>query len=252
MDVSKQLQEGHSMFFSDKVGIAFKPFGILHFSLFILIIAGVLLLYIFREQIRSFRYERRLAKGMALFALFWEFSLYAWHVGNGHYDWAEILPIGLCGFTLYLGMTALFFRKKAVFEIGYFWTWGAIASVLFPDISYSLDRFRFYQFMIGHMFFFIMYMYMIFVYRWVPTWTSWRRSVLALSAVTLILIILSNLTHRNLMFMLNSEGTPLSMFEGHGYALYLLGVIGLSVAVMAVWYIPFGFVNQRMNIQSPE
>lgn len=142
-------------------------------------------------------------------------------------------------FTLYLGMFSLFFKNKTGFEIGYFWTAGALASVLFPDIAYSYDRFRFYQFMIGHMFFFFMYIYMIFVYQWYPTWKSWRKSVIVLLSITGLMILLSNLTGENLMFMLNADGTPFSIFEGNGYFVYLVGVIGLSFILVTLWYLPF-------------
>lgn len=227
------------MFFSDTVGEVFEAFSFLHILLFIVTIIGITLIIVFRKKIQAYKYERTIAKGMAVFALLWEFSLYAWKIGNGETALVEILPIGLCGFTLYLGIIALFFKKFGVFEIGYFWFWGALASILFPDIAYSFDRFRFYQFMIGHMFFFFMYMYMIFVYKWYPTWKSWRKSVIALITVVIILIVLSNSLNENLMFMLESEGTPFSIFEGHGYAIYLIGVIALSFAIIFVWFTPF-------------
>lgn len=235
------------MFFSDTVGEVFEAFSFLHILLFIFTIVGITFIIIFRIKIREYKYERRIAKGMALFALVWEFALYAWKISNGETDWLEILPIGLCAFTLYLGIAALFFKKFSLFEIGYFWTWGALASILFPDILYSFDRFRFYQFMIGHLFFFLMYMYMIFVYKWYPTWKSWRKSVITLVIIVIILAVISNLTNENLMFMLESEGTPFSIFEGHGYFVYMLGVVSLSFAIIFVWFIPFLIVHKSLN-----
>lgn len=233
------------MFFSDEVGHVFEPFSWLHFLLFAIIIVGSLLIYHFQEEIRNFKYERTIAKAMALFALFWEFSLYAWKLGNGINEWYNVLPIGLCAYTLFVGMAALFFKQKQLFMIGYFWTWGAMASVLFPDISYSYDRFRFYQFMIGHMFFFFMYLYMLFVYKWYPTAKSLKQSIITLVIITGFMILFSNLTQENLMFMLNSDGTPFSIFEGHGYLLYLTGVILLSLSIMCVWYLPFYIYHKR-------
>lgn len=235
------------MFFSDEVGMVFKPWGFLHYMLFLYVIGGSVLIYLFSERLRQFPHERRVAQSMAALALLLELSLYIWHLGNGHTDWAKILPIGLCGFTLYLGIISLFFKNKTLFEIGYFWTGGAIASVLFPDISHSLDRFRFYQFQLGHMIIFFMYLYMIFVYRWYPTWRSWRKSLGTLIPISVLLIIISNLTQKNLMFMLRSDGTPLEIFEGYGYAIYLLGTISLSIAIITIWYIPFIFVHRSLG-----
>ena len=234
------------MFFSDEVGVVFEPFSLVHMILFICIFLGIGLIYINRKRLRNHPKERLIAKSMALFAFTWELTLYLWKiVAAQERAWDQILPIGLCAFTLYLGIYALFFKSKTAFLIGYFWTWGAIASVLFPDIPYSYDRFRFYQFMIGHMFFFFMYVYMLIVYQWYPTLKDWKRSATVLLSITLILIIISNITKRNLMFMLDADGTPFTMFEGHGYGFYLIGVITLSFAIVFVWGIPFYLYHRK-------
>ncbi len=235
------------MFFSDQVGLEFVPFGWLHILLLVLVIAGGVTIFLLRERIRSSPNERRIAIAMASFALLWELGLYAWKVGNGIWTWDDGLPLGLCGLTLYLAIAAIFFKRFGLFEIGYYWTWGAIASVLFPDIAYSVDRFRFYQFMFGHMFFFFMYLYMIFVYQWYPTWRSWRKSGVTLGIITVILIIAANVTNTNLNFMLEAEDTPLTMFEGGSYLIYLLGTISLSVAIMTVWHLPWMIYHRKQK-----
>jgi hypothetical integral membrane protein (TIGR02206 family) len=215
--------------------------------LFVWIFLGIFIIFIFRKKIRKLKNERKIAMIIAGFAFLWEVGLYVWKIAHGATEWDEFLPIGLCAFTLFIGIIALFFKKFSLFEIGYFWTWGALASILFPDILFSYDRYRFYQFMIGHSFFFFMYIYMIFIYRWYPTWKSWRKSVITLVIVTIILIIISNITNKNLMFMLNSEGSPFGMFEGNGYLLYLVGVILMSFAICTIWYLPF-FIYNKKNI----
>ncbi|OQX93326.1 MAG: hypothetical protein B6I17_03180 [Tenericutes bacterium 4572_104] len=234
------------MFFSDQAGHVFEAYSFIHFLLIAIIIIGIILLYHFQDKIREYKHERLLAKSIALFALFWEFSFYAWKLYNGVRDPLLILPIGLCAYTLYVGIISLFFKNKKLFMIGYFWVWGALASVLFPNISYSYDRFRFYQYTISHMFFFFMYIYMIFVYKWHPTIKDLKKSIMTLSIIALLMIIFSNLFNENLMFMLNSEETPFSMFEGHGYFVYLLGVITLSFIITSFMYFPFWIYYRKI------
>ena len=232
-------------FFGDEVGIEFVSFGFAHILLFIGVFIGATLIIVFREQIRNYKYERKIAKIVAVTALVWELGLYTWKIGNGIWEWADALPIGLCAFTLYIAIFALYFKKFKLFAIGYFWTWSAIASVLFPDILFSYDRYRFYQFMLGHINFFLMFVYMIFVYKWYPTWKSWKRSCITLSTIVVILIIASNATNANLMFMLNGDGSPFEMFEGYGYAVYLLGVVSMSFVIILIWMIPFAIYHKR-------
>jgi len=235
------------VFFGDSIGIEFEAFSFIHLMLFVLVLVGATLIYVYRGKLRNYKHERKIAKTVAVLALLWELALYAWFVGNGTWSWAANLPIGLCGITLYIGIAALYFKNYKIFAIGYFWTWGAIASVLFPDIPYSYDRWRFYQFMFGHLNFFFMFLYMIFVYKWYPTWKDWKRSCIALSSIVVVLIITSNVINENLMFMLNGDGSPFEMFEQFGYIGYLIGVVTMSFGIIFIWFIPFIIYHRRNN-----
>lgn len=234
------------MFFSDVAGVEFQPFGFLHILFMILVILGSVLIYIYRDWLRNHPKERWIAVSLVLFGLFWELALYVWKIAHSDWTWYGGIPFfSLCGMTLYVGMAALLFKNFRLFEIGYFWTWGAIASVLFPDILHSYDRFRFYQFMFGHMAFFYMFIYMIFIYRWRVTWKSFQLSTTTLFVIAILYTAMSNLTGENLMFMLRSDGTPLSMFEGGPYIFYVIGTIVLSFVVMAVWMVPFHVTSKQ-------
>ena len=72
----------------------------------------------------------------ASFALLWELALYAWKIGNHIWTWDDGLPLSLCGMTLYIAIAAMYKKDFKLFEIGYYWTFGAVASVLFPDILF--------------------------------------------------------------------------------------------------------------------
>jgi len=227
----------------------FEAFSFLHILLILFVFVGSLLIFVFRDKIRNYKHERTIAKTYAIVALLLEFSLYTWYVANGEWSWVHNLPIGLCGITLYIGIVSLYFKKYKLFAVGYFWTWGAIASVLFPDILHSYDRFRFYQFMFGHMSFFFMYLYMIFVYKWYPTWNDWKRSCITLTSIVVILIITSNVINENFMYMLNGDGTPFELFEQFGYIGYLAAVIGLSFTIIFIWFIPFIVFHKKNKIE---
>ncbi len=87
-----------------------------------------------------------------------EVSLQLWLVLNGNWTAKANLPVGLCSFSLYLGVFVMFTKNYKVFEIAYFWSIGGVISVLFPDILYGPDNFRYYNFLFLHMVFFFMYL----------------------------------------------------------------------------------------------
>ena len=235
-------------FFSDVPGLELVEFGLLHISLILIIILGSVLIYIYRDKLRNYKHEKRVRYAMASFALLFEFSLYAWKIGNGIWTWEDGLPIGVCGLTLYLAIIAMYTKKFSIFEIGIFWSFGAVASVMFPDTPYSVDRFRFYQYMFGHMFFFLMYIYMIFVLEFVPTFKSFKKSyiVMFITAVTLLLINL--ILNTNFFYLVESDGTPFEIFEGNGQRLYLIGIYITVSLLMSIWYLPFYVYNKKHKV----
>ena len=226
-------------FFSATVGIPFEAFGVYHLMILGLTILAVALIYLFRKRLASWKYEQRFRHALGLLGIFWEVSLHIWQLANGIWTYADSAPVALCFISLVMGIVVMFTKSYAVFEVGYFWAIGGVASILFPDIPYGPDRFRFYEFLFGHMTFFVMFMYMVFVHGYYPTFRSFRKAVIYLAVMSFAIILpLDRLTNANFFFLVSSAGTPLEIFEGHGYLLYLAGVAGLLFIVMFLWYLP--------------
>lgn len=226
------------MFFSHEVGKTFVEFGLGHILTIIFSLVGLVVIYIYRKQIKQFKYEKQLRWSIAIFALLWELGLYLFIVTSPEgWDWGLNIPFGsLCGITLYVGIVIMLTKNYKLYEIGYFWTFGAIASLLFPDILYYFDRYRFYQFMLGHALFFYMFAYMLFVHNFIPKIKSYYKSVITLFVIVVVYFGINKLFDVNFLFLEESEGTPFEMFEGGGQFLYLVGVVTLAAVVMYAWY----------------
>lgn len=227
------------MFFSDEVAIRFEEYGIWHILPLIVILTGVLFIYFFRNKLKNHKHEKYIRYGIASFAIIMEVSLQVWKIGNGIWSFPDSMPIGLCQFSLFMSIYVLFTKSWKVFEIAYFWSLGGLVSVLFPDILYGPDRFRYYQFLLAHMIFFWSFMYMLFVHNYVPTNKSFKKSFFLLLGLVLLVIIPINFWWgANYMYLHHGGDTPFSIFEGHGYFLYATGCIILAMIVMALWYSP--------------
>lgn len=227
------------MFFSDEIGIMFQEYGIWHLLPLLFITLGVIVIYIFRKQLRDYKYEKYVRYGMAMFAIVMELSLHVWKIINGTWHFPDSLPIGLCAFSLFMSIYVLFTKSWKVFEIAYFWSLGGLVSVLFPDILFGPDRFRYYQFLFSHMIFFWGFMYMMFVHGYIPNNKSFKKSFILLTLLVLFVIIPINFWwNANYMYLRTPGDTPFLLFDGHGYFIYALGCIGLAMTVITLWYSP--------------
>ncbi|MCD6482228.1 MAG: TIGR02206 family membrane protein [Candidatus Izimaplasma sp.] len=226
-------------FFGDTVGIEFVAWEIYHFIPMALVVIGVLLIYLFKDKIKASGYDKRIRYTLGTLGIISEVSLQIWLIANGNWTAKANLPIGLCSFSLYLGVYVMFTKNWKVFEIAYFWSLGGVISVLFPDILYGPDNFRYYNFLFLHMIFFFMYMYMLFVNDYIPTFSSFKKSFVLLLIVVLFVIVPLNLIFgTNFMYLLEPGDTPFGIFWGHGYPIYLTGCILLAMIVMTLWYAP--------------
>jgi len=234
-----------SGFFGDTVGIEFVAWGIYHWIPLFLVVAGVLVIYFLKDKIKASGYDKRIRYTLGVLGILSEVSLHIWLIANGNWSIQHNLPIGICSFSMYLGIYVIFTKSWKVFEIGYFWAIGGVLSVVFPDILFGPDNFRYYNFLFLHMIFFFMYMYMMFVHGYVPTFKSFRKSFLLLTAIVLVFIVPANLIFEtNFMYLLEPGDTPFGIFGGFNYPLYLTGCILLSMAGMTLWYAPVAIYNK--------
>lgn len=232
-------------FFSADVGITFEPFDLWHVSVLFLVFLSVFLLFLFRKRIRSYRHEKRIRYAIGIAGIVFEIALHAWSLANGIWTYADNFPLAVCFFSLVMGIHVMFTKSRSVFDIGYYWAIGGLVSMLFPDIPYGPDRFRFYQFLFSHMLFFLMFMYMMFVHDYRPTGRGFLKSVFLLIILTYVVVLpVDLLTGANFLFLVEAEGTPFEIVSGHGYVLYLIGTFFFGLLVLFVWYVPIHILNR--------
>lgn len=232
-------------FFGDEVGIPFEEGGIYHIIPILFVLIGVALIIVFREKLRNYQYEKRVRYAFAFAAIFMEVSLHLWKAFNGNWDFPESMPIGLCAFSMMLGVYVMFTKSYKVFEVAYFWSIGGVVSVLFPDILYGPDNLRYYLFLFSHMNFFFMYMYMLFVHGYMPTWASFKKSfIILLGLVVLVIIPINFWWGANYMYLYEPGDTPFTLVANDNYFLYATGCIIFAAIVMLAWFSPIAIYNK--------
>lgn len=239
------------MFFSDELGIEMTFFGPWHLIQIFITALIIFLIVRYKDQIRESKHEKTIRYTMGTALLLFEISLQLWNIYNGHWTIIKAVPLGVCAINAWVAIYLAFSKNEKVFNIIYFWGLGAILSVLFPDISFGPDRYRYYMFFYSHMMFLWIYMYLIFVHGYRPGLKHFRNSAILLFGVAVgIALPLSYIFDHNFMFMYNAGGTPLEILEPLGPVIYVIGTVFAIFLVMAIYYSPIYFFVIRKEQKS--
>ena len=149
----------------------FKYFSFWHFLPILILVAGIILTYIFREKIRNSKHEKtfRFILGclmlLAEFGFFWRLL----YVGPGSPDVHNMiskLPIQVCEWTCIFAALMVFTENKHLFDIDVVvcLTLG-IAPLLLPAVILDSGPryFRYYQFWFEHIIPIYSFFYMMFI-----------------------------------------------------------------------------------------
>jgi len=142
-------------FFSAAPGrMTFGEFSGLHWAVLAVVAACIALTVGFRARLRANARTRR-ALPVVCLVVAWVLEI-AYHVWTYIHDldfWFNLPPLELCGMSLWLAVALVWTRSRAVFEIYYFISVGALAALLFPAFGgYGPDHVRFWHFFFVHAF----------------------------------------------------------------------------------------------------
>ena len=235
------------MFFSEEIGIELPWFGFWHLLQIFITIFVVFFIIRYKDHLRNYKHEKRVRIGIGITLIILELSIHLWYLFNNSWELTHRLPLDLCTINIYLSIVLIFTKNRNLFSIIYFWGFGAVLSVLFPDVPYGPDRFRYYQFFFAHMMFLWIYMYMIFVHRFHPTVKEFFRSCMVLFVLAIGIVLPINfLLNENYMFVVSADGTPLEIYEHLGQFWYTSITVVVIFFVALLWYSPI-YLYLRKN-----
>lgn len=236
------------MFFTDKLGIELGFFGPWHLLQILITIVVVYLIFKYRNELQDYTHEKRIRYIVASILLLIELSIHVWGIYNNTWTLKHSLPLDLCTINIYGSIILMFTKNRKLFNIIYFWGFGALLSIIFPDILFGPDRYRYYQFFYAHMGFLWIYMYMIFVHGFNPNVKQFIRSSGYLFVLAILIVLPINiLIGENYMFVLRGEGTPLEILEPLGQFIYTIGTIIVITLVAMIWYGPMYLYLKKVN-----
>ncbi len=202
-------------FFGKGETVEFENFTLAHFLPILIALFAILLIYRYREDIRTMKKEHWFRYALAFALIISEMS-YFWRliaVPSLNPNPVDHLPITVCGWVAVFGSYMLVGKSKTLFDICYFWALaGTIFALITPTvITYTgPTRFRYYQFWAQHLLGYVGVFYMIFVHKMRPTKRSFVKAYLSLLALAGTAYFANRLIGpgANYLFMARPEDTP--------------------------------------------
>lgn len=247
-------------FFGQGSEIEFRLFTLAHILPVIVAIAVILLIYKFRNQIASFKYEKVVRMTFGFILIITEMSYY-WRIASvTSLERGPLteLPISICGWVLILSSFLVNTKSQTLYDIVYFWLFsGTLLAVITPTaISYTgPTRFRYYQFWMAHTFGYVTLMYMTFIHKMRPTWKSMAKSGIALFILAMIATFANNVLGdgANYLYMATVEDTAslLNILPKN----YWLKMLVMAVAVGTLFvlsYLPWLIKDKKAKKEEIE
>lgn len=246
-------------FFGKGDTVEFQNFTLAHFLPLLFGVAVILLIFRFRDTLRTSRCDRPLRYGLAFALIVCEMS-YFWRLTalpSLHPNAIDHLPITVCGWAVVFCSYMMIDKSQTLFDIAYFWLFsGTLFALLTPTvITYTgPTRFRYYQFWAEHLLGYVAVFYMIFVHKMRPTPRSAVKSYAALVALAAIAYFANTVLGpgANYLFMAKPEDTP-SILDilPPNFALRIAVMMAVITLLFFLAYLPWLVKDRRAKKPLP-
>lgn len=227
-------------FFSKEPGrLVFTSFSPLHWTVIGVLALVIVVTMIFRARLRSNpRIRRYLPVWIGCVAWVLEIAYHVWTFST-HQDFIfNVVPLELCYIALLGTVVLAITRSHAVFEIYYFISVGALASVLFPAFGgYGPDHLRFWHYFMCHCYIIWLTAWYLGVEKYRLRRSAYLRLLVFLVPVAALARLVDWKFGVNYMFLAgpSSSSSPLD-FLGGGVG-YFVKLVIVALVIFALMYL---------------
>ena len=154
-------------------------------------------------------------------------------------DLFSLLPIHLCNISLILAIICFLFPKKGIFEILYYWSPGAVAAILFPDVRHVFPNFVEISFFATHFFIIFTVLYDLIFLKFKPTFKGFLASFVWVNILSLVVYKINQILGTNYMYLNYKPAfnSPLDMFGPWPHYIIIVEIIYILLGIFL--YLPF-------------
>jgi hypothetical integral membrane protein (TIGR02206 family) len=228
-------------YFQENGNDAFILFSFTHLLTLATLIIMVVLIFLFRMQLRIPWINRTFRIGLAVILILSEISLHWWLWRIDAWEIQHSLPLHLSSISLLLSAVLLVTKGYRLFEFTFFAGVGsALQAMITPDISaYTFPHFRYVHFFISHGGIVVANLFIVFVEGFKPTSKSVWKAFFYLNLYTCIVFLLNFSLEGNYMYISEKPVNP-SLLDYLGpWPYYLIPLELITLATFWLLYLPF-------------
>ncbi len=219
---------------------SFELFGTGHLlAMLTLVVMGVALVYPAARWLTRGQ-ARALGVALAVFMFIEELVDRGYHVALGDDFWGHLLPLQMCGASVFLVMFLLVTHSRLVFHLVYFWgLGGASMAILTPDIAYAFPHLLHITYFASHALIVIGVVYMMANYGYRPTLRSLLTVIIFSNVYLLCMFPVNWLLGTNFLFISEKPETG-SLLDFMGpWPWYVVGMEVVGILIFCLLYVPY-------------
>lgn len=209
-------------------------------------------LFIYRRV--SVKARRTIKAAAAVIMLVSEVSVWIWKAAGGHYSFDAMLPLHLCGVSIFVEAAAVFAKKNELLkEFSYCLSMpGAFGAILTPGWYYPFISFQYLQSALLHTLLILLPVLFVWGDGFRPDWRRLPKCFALLLFFAGIAAGANALLDANYMYLCHvPKDTVLQLLEAaFGHPGYIIPVIGIIFIIWAALYLPWVFTNAKNKRQA--
>ncbi len=187
---------------------------------------------------------RKVAVAFAVYMLAQECLDRGWHYFVEQDGILSVLPLHLCGMSVFLTALLLLTRSYAIFEVLYFWGLaGAGMAILTPDVKFGCPHLLFITFFVSHAQIIIGVAYAAVHWGYRPTIRSLVKVILLTNLYMLVVAPVDWALQANYLFLCEKPA-GISLLDALGpWPWYILGMEAAGIVIFGLCYLPWGVAD---------
>lgn len=226
----------------------FQPFSLVHISVVVLyaLLWGTLIAVGLRWRGAVLR--TRMERGIAFVTLLIWIAAVGYWLLPGRFDVAYTLPLHLCDIAALFVPLALFYRKRVLITLLYFWGIAfSLQAILTPVLHHGPARFEFWLFWSYHTMIVAAALYLVIVRGFRPTWKDLRVAVWASALYLAVILPIDVIFDYNYGFVGNMRPSQPTLIDVLGPWPWRVPVmVALGLAAMVILLLPWE-LHRRLN-----